>query len=243
MHSGVTHKIVLSLFLAGSLILQLLPCGVRGQAPPSIDLQHKFNVYDVNGHPIVNPKGEIEGTPFFIAGWKPGSIQLVDGRIFPNVQLELDLEKQTVHYRRADGNEIEIESGLVRQLTIRDTLPYSNPTYQFVCGYPPVDNQNATSFYLLLDSGKVCFLECIWKKFYEKKNEYSGETSREYRIYNDFYVYSQGKITRIKRDTKFFLALTNDKVDRMEAYLQNSKTSPRSEEDIRRFIHYYNGLP
>jgi hypothetical protein len=243
MQPRITHKTVLFFFLAGSFLLQLVPSRVHGQVPPTIDLDHKFNVYDINGHPIVNPTVDVDGTPLFIAGWKPGSIQLADGRIFANVPVELDLEKETVHYRRADGNEIEIESGLVRQVTIRDTVPYANLAYQFVCEYPPIDNQNATSFYLLLDSGKVCFLECIWKKFYEKKNEYSGETNREYRIYNDFYVYSQGKITRIKRDTKFFLALTSDKLNQMEAYLQNNKTSLRSEEDIRRFLHYYNGLP
>jgi len=243
MQSRFAHKIGLLLFLAGSSLLQSMPYRAHAQAPPTIDLDHKFNVYDLDGHPIVNIKSDVDGNPFFIADWKSGMIQLVDGRSFGNILVQLDLEKQTVHYKGADGNELQVESALVRQVIIRDTIPNSNSVYQFVTGLPPVDNQTATSFYLVLDTGKISFLEPIWKKFYEKKNEYSGETIREYRIYNDFYVYSGGKIVRIKRDAKFFLALTNDKTTQMENYLSSNKTSFKSEEDIRRFIHYYDGLP
>ncbi len=50
-------------------------------------------------------------------------------------------------------------------------------------------------------------------------------------------------MTRIKRDSRFFLELTFDKHDQMEDYLTKNKVSFRSAEDIRQFIHYYNGLP
>ena len=243
MQSRFTHKIGLFLFLAGSFMLQSIPYRVCGQVPPTIDLDHKFNVYDVDGHPIVNIKTDVEGNPFFIADWRSGTIQLVDGRTYANIFVQLDLEKQTVHYKGADAAELQIGSELVRQVIIHDTLAHANPVYQFVTGLPPIDNQTANSFYLVLDTGKISFLECIWKKFYEKKNEYSGETNREYRIYNDFYIYTGGKIIRTKRDAKFFLALTNDRSAQMETYVSSNKTSFRSEEDIRRFLHYYNGLP
>jgi hypothetical protein len=244
MDSSIRHRITLFVFLAAGCMLQLIPCRIHGQSPPTfVQSDNRINVYDVNGHPLVNPAVETEGSPLFITKWNLGWIRLVDGRFFSGVPLKLDLEKQTVHYKRSDGNEIEVEQGQVHQLAILDTLAGTAVAYQFVCGFAPIDNQSETSFYLLLDSGKVWFLESMQKKIYKEKNDYSGINVREYKLYNDFYVYNQEKMRRIKKDTKFFLELTNDKHDQMEAYLNKNKVSFRSMEDIRQFIHYYNGLP
>jgi hypothetical protein len=244
MDSSITHRITLFVSLAAGFMLQLIPCRIHGQAPPTfVQSDNRINVYDVNGHPLVNPAVETEGSPLFIAKWNLGWIRLVDGRFFSGVPLELDLEKQMLHYKRSDGSEIEVEPGQVRQLAILDTIAGAAVAFQFVCGFPPIDNQSETSFYLLLDSGKVWFLESMRKKIYKEKDDYSGVNLREYKLYDDFYVYNQGKMTRIKKDTKFFLELTNDKHDQMEAYLNKSKVSFRSMDDIRQFIHYYNGLP
>jgi hypothetical protein len=247
MDSRITHRIALFVFLAGGFILQLIPCQVHGQSPANImqnDQAHLLSFYDVNGHPIVNPAAETEGTPLFVSKWNLGWIRLADGRSFVGVPLELDLEKQTVHYRRSDGIEIEVEPGQVRQLAMVDTIAGKAVAFQFACGFDPIDNQSETSFYLLLDSGKVCFLESMRKKVYKEEDGFSaGNTRRQYKLYDEFYVYNGGKMTRIKKDNKFFLELTNNKHDQMDDYLKKNKISFRSMEDIRQFIDYYNGLP
>jgi hypothetical protein len=227
-------------------MLQLVPCRVHGQSPPNFveNQGHMVSLYDVNGHPLVNPALETKGSPLFVAKWNLGWIRLADGRFFAGVPLELDLEKQQVHYRRSDGIEIEVEPGQVHQLAILDTIAGKAVAFQFACGFDPIDNQSETSFYLLLDSGKVCFLESMRKKVYKEEDGYSaGNTRREYKLYDEFYVYHQEKMTRIKKDTQFFLDLTNDKHDQMNDYLKKNKVSFRSMEDIRQFIDYYNGLP
>jgi len=228
-------------------MLQLIPCRIHGQSPPNFvqnDQGHMISLYDVNGHPIVNPGLVTQGTPLFVAKWNLGWIRLADGRFFAGVPLELDLEKQELHYKRSDGIELEVAPGQVHQLAILDTVAGAAVAYQFDCGFPPIDNQTETSFYLLLDSGKVWFLESMLKKVYQEEDGYStGNTRREYKLYNEFYVYTRGKMTRIKKDAKFFLELANDKHDQMEDYLDKNKVSFRSMEDIRQFIHYYNGLP
>ncbi len=142
-----------------------------------------------------------------------------------------------------DGNDIEVEPGQVKELAILDTLAVTTVAYRFICGFQPIDNNSLNSYYLLLDSGKVSFLESMRKVFKQDKNDFSGETHREYTLYDDFYIVSNGKMARIKRDPKFFLELTKDKQGQMDDYLQKTKVSFRSIEDIRQFTHYYNGLP
>lgn len=245
MDSRITHRIAIFIFLAGSCMLQLIPCRVHGQSPPNFDASNTgtMNLYDVNGHPIVNPAVEKEGFPLFLPTWKLGWLRLADNRFFPNVPLELDLERQEVHFKRENGDVIRVEPGQVKALAILDTIAGATVVYQFACGYQRIDNQSETSFYLVLDSGRVTLLESMRKRFYQEKDEFGGNDQHEYRIYNDFYVFYQGKITRIKKDIKFFQELTIDKHDQLEDYLNKNKVSFRSMEDIRQFIHYYNGLP
>jgi hypothetical protein len=235
---------VLLVFLAGIFLLETISSPVLGQQPPNfVQNDNGVVLYDVNGHPIVNPGAVAEGSPLFIPKWKLGWLRLADNQFFPNVPLELDLERQEVHYKRGDGNVIRVEPGQVKAVALLDTIAGATVVYQFVCGYQPIDNQSETSFYLLLDSGRVIFLESIRKRLYQEKDEFGGNDQHEYRTYNDFYVFYQGKITRIKKDIKFLQELTSDKHDQMADYLKKNKVSFRSEEDIRQFIHYYNGLP
>jgi len=246
MYPRVISKKAPVILFAGILLLQLIPCMVHGQPPPNFaqdDFQHKINLYNVNGLPIVNEAAGTEGSPLFVTKWKLGWIRLADNRFFTGIPIELDLEKQQVHYKRADGNDIEVVPGQVKELGILDTIAGTAVVYRFACGYQPIDNQSATSFYLILDSGKVCFLESMRKAIYQEKDDFSDDSRREYKLYNDFYVFYQGKMARIKKDSKFFLELTNDKHDQMKDYLTKNKVSFRSVEDLGQFIHYYNGLP
>jgi hypothetical protein len=240
----MTHRIALLICLAGLFLLQTAACQVYGQQPPNFDQRGgKLNLYDVNGHPIVNPGVETMGSPLFLPKWKVGWLRLADNQFFSGVDLELDLERQKVYYKRPDGTEIQVEPGQVKALAIVDTLAGSIVVYQFACGFQPIDNQTETSFYLVLDSGRVTFLESMRKRFYQEKDEFGGNDTREYRLYNDFYVFYGGKIARIKKDANFYVELTSDKHDQMAEYLKKNKVSFKSPEDIRQFIHYYNGLP
>jgi hypothetical protein len=244
--SGVISKRVSVILLAGIFLLQGIPRVVRSQSLPNFvqdDFTHRISLYDVNGHPLGSDAIETKGSPYFAIKWKLGWLRLADGRFFQGVPLKLDLQKQVAHYRRADGNDIELEPGQVSDLAMLDTVGGATVVYRFVCGLQPIDNQTMTSFYLLLDSGKVSILESMQKVFKEDKDNFSGETLREYRLNNEFYILSGGKLSRIKRDAKFFVALTQDKHGQMDDYQQKTKGSFRSIEDIRRFINYYNGLP
>src|SRR5260370_40978636 len=108
MHSrGISNKATVILF--ASVLLQTITCRVHSQPPSNFvqdDFQHKINLYDVDGHPIGNEAIETKGSPLFLTKWKLGWMRLADGRFFPGLLLRLDLEKQVVHYRRAEGNDI-----------------------------------------------------------------------------------------------------------------------------------------
>lgn len=235
------------ILFAAVLLLPAVPWAVRAQSMNDNfvqdDFSHRINLYDVNGKPIGIDAVETNGSPFFTPKWKQGWFRLADGRTFAGMPLKLDLEKQVVHYMRADGADVEVDRGQIRELAMLDTVSGVIVAFRFLNGLQAIDNQLQTNFYLLLDSGRVCYLESMRKEFKQDKDDFSGDRHREYKLYSDFYVLLAGKLTRIKRDAKFFLDLTTDKHDQMADFLQKKKISFKSVDDIGRFISYYNGLP
>jgi hypothetical protein len=243
MDAKATKKTLLS-FLFGAFFMQVVPNPVAAQsAIEGNNFDKTVRIYDANGRAMVNPSMEAEGSPLFLSNWKLGWIQLGDNRVFTAIPLRLDLEQQEVHYKRADGTDIDVQPGQVKQMGITDTIAGSPVVYLFFSGFPPIDNQTETSFYLVLDTGRVALLESLRKKIFQEKNAYAGNFVKEYRLYSDFYVIRSGKMVRVKRDAKFFRELTNDKQVQMDDYLNKNKVSFKSMDDIRKLIHYYNALP
>lgn len=243
MDATATNKTFLFL-LFGALILHSIFNPVAAQSViEGNNFDKTIRIYDANGRAMTNSSIDVAGSPLFLSNWKLGWIRLIDDRVFTAIPLRLDLEQQEVHYKRADGTDIDVQPGQVKQMGILDTIAGSPVVYLFVSGFPPIDNQTETSFYLVLDTGRVSLLESLRKKLFQEKDAYAGNFVKEYRLYNDFYVVSGGKMVRVKRDAKFFRELTNDKQVQMDDYLKKNNVSFKSMDDIRKLVHYYNALP
>jgi hypothetical protein len=242
MFGTVTKKTLQYLFFA-AFFLQASSNPVAAQSViEGNNFDKTIRIYDADGRAMRNPGIDATGSPLFLPNWKLGWIRLADNRVFTAVPLRLDLEQQEVHYKRADGTDVDVQSGQIKQMAITDTIAGAPVVYEFLSGFPPIDNQTETSFYLQLDSGRVSLLESLWKKIIQDKNAYAGSFVKEYRLYNELYVVSNGKMIRIKWDAKFFRGLTRDKQTQMDDFLNKNTISFKSEEDIRKFIHFYNGL-
>jgi hypothetical protein len=240
---GKVKKKALQYIFIAAFFLQAISNPVAAQSViEDNNFDKTIRIYDANGRAMANPAIEAVGSPLFLPNWKLGWIRLADSRVFTAVPLRFDLEQQEVHYKRADGTDVDVQSGQIKQMAITDTIAGAPVVYEFLSGFPPIDNQTETSFYLVLDSGRVSLLESLRKKIFQDKNAYAGSFVKEYRLYSDLYVVINGKLIRIKWDAKFFRGLTRDKQMQMDDFLNKNTVSFKSDEDIRKFIHFYNGL-
>lgn len=244
MSANATNRMGVFPCILGFLLLQVICFPGYSQTSPieSNNFDKTIRIYDESGHPLKNAAIEAVGTPLFLPNWKLGWIRLADNRVFTAVPLKLDLEQQEVHYKRADGTDIDVQPGQIRQMAIVDTIAGTPVLYQFLSGFEAIDNQTETSFYLVLDTGRVILLESLRKKLFQEKNAYAASFVKEYRLYNDLYIVSSGKMIRVKRDAKFFQRLTKDEQTRMDDFAEKNKITFKSEEEIRKYIDYYNGL-
>ena len=207
------------------------------------DFEHKINLYNVNGRPIVNSPIEAAGNPYFIDQWKFGKIKLADNQVFDHVAMKVDLEHQQIHYRSQDKKEFVIDAGVVRQVQFADSLASPTVNESFQCGFPSIDNQNEHNFYRVLTDGKITFLESMRKILHEEKDEFSGDTRKEFKLYEDYYFFQNGHMDRIRREKNYILHFMSDKDRQINEFIATNKFSFKSTEDIKRLVTYYNSLP
>lgn len=206
------------------------------------DWSQQITISDVNGRPIKARDIDASGSPFFLDAYKYANIRLVSGRAFANVKSKIDLSEQVVYFVSSNGVEALMESGLVKDITFADTTERGIVSYKFQTGFPAVDRIGTNYFYQVLEEGKCTLLRSIIKKLTEKKNELSGEISKEYESVENFYLFMNGNMKRVKKEKAFFLAELSDKQAELAKYADAEKINFRNTDQLIKLLHYYNSL-
>ena len=243
MFNGLKYYKTLA-FLAGVLFF-LADAGKTFAQDISIShdlVERKVAMFGTDGKLFENPYINIAGTPFLFDTWKYGILEINEKDVFSNVQLRLDLLGQQVHLKKTDGNEVIINPGAVKKITLFDSTGTVPALYFFECGFPSIDNQNANNFYQILCRGKIEFLKSQRKAVKEEKDSFSGEIKKEFASYEDYYFFDKNKLQRLKRDKTSILNMMKDKNDNIESFVQANKISFKSIDDIKKLVDYYNSL-
>ena len=153
-----------------------------------------YNVFDKDGRTFVNPAPDVSGSPFYKDEWRLGQLILNDNRKYDSIRVRLNLSSQEVHILDKNNTEIALARGYIKEV-----VWLSDSKVRFVNGFPPVDNQDANSFYGVLSAGKCWLLESIRKVVTERKDELSGENKREYSTYEDYYLFDGKAMQRVKK--------------------------------------------
>ena len=209
------------------------------------DFQRTIHFFDNSGKTFVNPNLDVAGTPFLNEDWRLGRLKVGDNTIFNNIKIRLNLYSQEVHFLKSDNVEMSSPKGTIKEIVVFDSInnkALANRT--FLCGFPSIDNQNEKNFYELICNGKIKLLESMRKTIHQDTDDLSGTVQKEFREYDDYYFLIQGEsaLQRIKRDKDFVLNFMKDRKDKVAAFLQTTKISFKSTDDIKNLVDYYNSL-
>jgi len=206
-------------------------------------MSNTITVFDANGKIFENPNRDIAGSPYFMDGWKYGTIVLTNNVVCSKRLLRLDCQQQQeIHYLSDNHVEMSLTAGYIKELVFIDSSTKPSTVYDFQSGFPPIDNQDGVYLYRLICNGRLKMLESTRKIIIANKNDFSGETVKEYRAYKDYYFFSGSSITRIKNDKTFVLVLMANQKDKIEEYVKQSKLGYKSTEDLKKITDYYNSL-
>ena len=232
-----------SFFLFCSLVYLNLPTFSQGKlGADRISWDDQFIIVDKNGGSFHSYYEGVEGNPFFNENFRSSTIKLVSGLEFNNVMARLDLYKQIIQIRLNGDTVKMVLPGNIIEIVFYDTVQSLTNEYKFQTGYPEIDNLNRNNFYQVLSDGKITLLRSSIKKINKFKNEMSGETSSQFDIYEDHYLYVKYEMKRVKKDKEYLLNLLPDKRKELEIYITAQKMNFRSMDSIKKLIDYYNSL-
>lgn len=206
------------------------------------DLQKTVRVTDVEGRPFVNPAVDVNGTQFFIEQWKFGSIKLFDKAVFNHVPVRMNLQTLQVHYLNENKAELAIMPELVRELFIYDTINGQPVEYDFQNGFPAFDKLDEYSFYLVLSHGKMKLLKSILKEIGEESTALGGETKKEFKAYERYFLFADNKLQQVRLNKSSILQALHDQQAKIEDYVKTNNLSYKSENDLKKMVDFYNRL-
>ena len=185
----------------------------------------RYNVFDKDGKTFVNPAPDVAGSPFFKDDWSLGTIVVNTQRRYDTVKVRLNLLSQEVHFLDRNNNEMSLDRGYIKEVLLPGRA--SGEQLRFKNGFPAVDEQDAYNFYEVLAEGKLCLLHSRRKIIVTEKDEVSGQTSSEYRLYEDYYLYDGKTMQRFRKE---------------KATISGKEMKFKNIDDLKKAIDAYNAL-
>ncbi len=184
----------------------------------------------------------VDGFPYLVKDFKFGSIELKNGRKFSSVPLKLDLVAQEIIFLSPNKEEGVIGSDFVKDVSLIDTTELGVIPYLLRSGFPAIDNYKSNQFCLVIADGKIALLKSMVKSIDTRKNELSGEISKEFALTEDYFTFQNGVMSRFKRDKNDILELFYKQRDKIEIFIKANKGSFKNEQYLASIFNYYNSL-
>lgn len=203
---------------------------------------HQVIISDMQGRPVKSGYSDVSGNPFVHNEFKIGKIILNNGREFIGIPLRIDIVTHGINFISPPPSKEEgyIGGATVMEVAYIDSSTEIPRAYIFRTGIPPIDNHRSTEFYEVISDGKLLLVKSLSKQIETRKNELSGEVSKEFVLNTDYYVVKDGKTIRLKRDKDFIYSLMIDKSKIMTDFLMSYKSTIKSEQDLKAIFDKYN---
>jgi hypothetical protein len=197
---------------------------------------------DANGRPLSVKRGyTIEGSPFFSEEYCTAKMKVRNGKKYSGIKVKINLLENTLIYDAADGQEMVAISPIERVDFINCGDSTKNKT--LMTGFPAIDGQNESSFYLLLDSGKISLLKYIKVNYRDTKNYGSNNIVRVFERKEIYYTYRPDKgMLKLDKDTNAILSALDNKKPEISGFISKNDLKCRREEDLVKVFSYYNSL-
>ncbi|MEO8116029.1 MAG: hypothetical protein ABI653_00185 [Bacteroidota bacterium] len=199
----------------------------------------------VGGFPIYGSDRFRMGTDVTIDGdftlpktFKPANLYLSPNQYIPTVPAYFNLIFHVLIYKDEDGVEKYPDKILPRIAFLDDN---GNESMIFKSGFPFIDSLDGSTYYQMLDSGKVTLLKYYASYFLDNKEPFSNRSTRTYHISETYFAFlPNDKLVKVKLTKDDIMALFKDKQAAMDTYIQKNKTKFKKEKDIIELFHFYN---
>lgn len=182
----------------------------------------------------------IEGDYLFPKTFSPANLYTTPQQYFPNIPAYFNFVFHVLIYKDEEGVE-KYPSKVLPKIAFLDKN--GNEAIIFKSGFPLIDSLDGSTYYQVLDSGKVTLLKYYYTYFLDNKEPFSNRVTRTYHLGEQYFVLNANqKMINLKTDKSDLIELFADKRPAIESFLQKNKIKPKREEDLVKLFHYYNSL-
>jgi hypothetical protein len=179
---------------------------------------------------------DTEGTPYLTETFAMGEVYLDKGK--HTVPVRYNIYDDWIEYQQNDQTYVLDPNGHIKSVRFDDQVLVVEK-YNF-------KGKTKHGYFVLLDSGKVMLFSkkvVTYRESQEAKALESGSTPAKYIRASDLYFYKVGNGELKKVDSlKNMIASLPDKQDELNQFAKKEKISARKEEELIKFVKYYNSL-
>lgn len=187
---------------------------------------------------LISPSAQdnaIAGSPFLLPTWENGMFTFADGRQISTFQLRYDLSTGEL---QAKNNEVVlIITNPIHAFVLK---PANSPELLFQNGFAAVEQQDAKTFYQVLQNGAYRLLK-LTRKQIVTLSQYSGPDTREYQSIETYYIAREdGTVVRIRKDKSSVLKALPDSEGKLAAWMSKTGNTCKSEAALAAVIKAFN---
>lgn len=200
---------------------------------------------EIGGWPIYGSDRFHMGTDITIEGdytlpksFKPANLYTSPTQFYAAIPAYFNLIFHTLVYKDEDGVEKYPEKILPRIAFLDDN---GKESMIFKTGFPFNDTLDGSTYYQVLDSGKITLLKYYSTYFLDNKEPFTNRFTRTYHYLENYYaILPNEKLVHLKLSNSDILEILQDKKAAMETFIKQNKIKSKKEKDLIELFHYYN---
>ena len=158
-----------------------------------------------------------------------------DGKVYNKVRGRIDLQLESFIFS-LDNQEFKCILPLVE--IIVDSCNSTLSGSVFRTGFPAIDKQKENSIYQVLSKGKAILLKHYSISWQDLTPYNSANTTRVYSQLQQYYLFFNGKMFSLDKNKKDIVNISST----TKSFISRNKLNLKKEEDLVKFITYYNSL-
>lgn len=199
-------------------------------------IPRNYEFLDGNKTPIpIGDPGGIEGSPLFQSKWVYGIIKLQNGSIYSDSALNYSMYDTKLFFKR-HGNVYPVTFPVKEFLLKAANDSATEKFYHFEEGFPPIGENDYSTFYEILSDGSSIKLLKTNDKTIRVTYQYSGPVRREYYTEQKYFVFlpDENKMIGLgKRVTlKDLRENLSEYATQIDTYESSNKFKARKEVDL-----------
>ena len=194
---------------------------------------------DLQGKPLSEISfTDVVGTPYLYDGWTKGTVELVNGTFYKDLDLKFSLFTDELFFKNTKD-----ETMLAFVLPVKSfLLDFESQKSLYRNGFPEVDNFNKKAYYQVLYDGNLKLLFKSYKTVSEIKPYNSATTEKKFAENYSYYILKDDLMVKIRPSKKDFLELFKNKSAEMDAFIKTEKIDFKKNQDLTRTFEFYSSL-